>query len=112
MQGSGWEGFCLGGGQVRPGAGGTCEGADGVVVVTGDRGPELKNLEAEYPQVYVVSRLGLGVPRVGVQDLRRPKVRGTVHEHGVNDGRQACVSYRVSQKQSQGSWKTMVARTW
>lgn len=47
MQGSGWEGFCLGGSQVRPGAGGMCEGADGVVVVTGDRGPELKNLEAE-----------------------------------------------------------------
>lgn len=54
---------------MRPGAGGMCEGADGVVVVTGDRGPELKNLEAEYPLVYVVSRLGLGVPRVGCRIL-------------------------------------------
>lgn len=96
---------------MRWGTSGVCEGADGVVVDHGWRQqPGDQDLRGRvYPRVYVVS--GLGLPRVGVQDPRRPKVRRPVHEHGVNDGRPGCVSCGVSQKQGQGSWKTMVGRT-
>lgn len=58
------------------------EGGDGAVVVAWRRELGAQDFGGRvFPQVYMASGLGLEVPRVGAQDLRRPKVRCPLHEY-------------------------------